>query len=304
MVELIVAKISVVVSVVREEIGVLARALDSVKDLAFEIVVVDMSGTSEVKEIVGKYKAELFSHEFSPYVEPVRNFGISKTKGDWILILDPDEEIPGPLARKLKKLSEKPTADFYRLPRKNIVFGKWLKYSRWWPDYIVRFFKKGTVSWGEAIHWVPVTNGIGKELEPKEDFAIVHHHYDSIEQYTERLNRYTSIQADLIGKKNYEFSWVDLIKKPSGEFLSRFFAGDGYKDGVHGLALALLQGFSELIVYLKVWQKKGFDESAIKLDEFSKAAGEAGRDLRYWQADAKVKSGGGILHKIKRKFKI
>lgn len=298
------AKISVVVNVVKEEIGTLSRALSSVKSLASEIVIVDMSGQSEVKKIAKEFGAQVFSHEFVPYVEPVRNFGISKATGDWILIMDPDEEIPGTLSKKLKSVVSDSKSNFYRIPRKNLVFGKWLKYSRWWPDYNVRFFKKGSVSWGDIIHWVPVTNGDGIDLPVEEDMAITHHHYDSIEQFIERMNRYTTVQSETLVKKGYKFNWFDLVKKPSAEFLSRFFAGEGYKDGVHGLALAGLQSLSELVVYLKVWQSEGFKEESIKLTDFEKVSKEVSGEVNYWKADSRVKSGHGVIYNIKRKFKI
>jgi len=77
----------------------------------------------------------------------------------------------------------------------------------------------------------------------KERLAILHHHYQSISQYLERINRYSEVQAQELIKKNYQIRWQDLINKPKNEFLSRFFAGEGYKDGMHGLVLALLQSF-------------------------------------------------------------
>ena len=130
-----------------------------------------------------------------------------------------------------------------------------MRHSRWWPDYNIRLFKKGFVSWNEVIHTVPMTQGIGSDFEEKEEFAIVHHNYDSIEQYLERMNQYSSQHAILKIKEGYRFLWKDVILKPSNEFLSRYFFGEGYKDGLHGLALSLLQAFSELTVYLKIWQK-------------------------------------------------
>ena len=127
-----------------------------------------------------------------------------------------------------------------------------MKYSRWWPDYNIRLFKKGSVSWNEVIHAVPMTQGIGGELEAKEELSIVHHHYDSVEQYVERMNRYTSRHAELRVKEGYKLVWKDLIVKPANEFFSRYFFGEGYKDGLHGIALSFLQAFSELVLYLKI----------------------------------------------------
>ena len=198
------------------------------------------------------------------------------------MILDADEELTDKLAKKLKSIVNNSIADFYRLPRKNLIFSQWIRHSRWWPDYNIRFFKKGSVSWSEIIHSVPETHGKGQDLLAQEGLAIVHHHYESVSQYLTRSDRYSSIQAKAKIKEGYEFSWRDLIRKPVGEFLSRLFVGEAYKDGVHGLALSLLQAYSELLVYLKVWELNKFKTSNLELSELEKEFLEAEGELDHW----------------------
>ena len=296
-------KISVVINTLNEEKN-LPRALASVKSFADEIVVVDMKSDDKTVEIAKKAGAKVYQHKRIGYVEPARNYAISKATGEWILILDADEQAPKTLVKELKKIVQKPKADYYRLPRKNIIFGKWIKHSRWWPDYNIRFFRKKFVSWSEIIHSVPITQGKGLDLQAREDIAIIHYHYDSIEQFVERMNRYTSEHAKLRIKDGYKFKWQDLIRKPTEEFLGRYFSGEGYKDGTHGLALASLQAFSELVLYLKIWQKKGFEEGKTQIKEAIKEMKDAETDIHYWQADALLKSSGGIIQRIKRRFKL
>lgn len=292
--------ISVVINTRNEEKNI-KRCLDSVK-WADEIVVVDMKSTDKTVALARKYGAKTFTHRYTRYVEPVRNFAISKATGDWILILDADEVIPLSLAKALKKLAKSPKGhSFFRLPRKNIIFGKWVKHSRWWPDLIIRFFKKGAVTWSDKIHSIPLTRGEGKDLEAKETNAIIHYHYESISQYLERLNRYTDIQLQELIDEKYQFQWQDLIKKPIGEFLSRFFAGEGHKDGVHGLVIALLQAFSEFVLYLKVWEKGGFREE--KLENFDLEIKQAIYELNYWRKQKKAQEM-GLLGKILLKIKL
>lgn len=275
------AKISVVINTRNEEKN-LERAIGSVRQLADEIVVCDMHSTDKTQEIAKKLGAKVFLHEPTGYVEPARNFALSKATGDWILVLDADEQIPTTLAEKLKKLTMKPEADFYRIPRLNFIFGNAVKHSRWWPDYNIRFFKKGAVKWSEIIHSVPETHGSGQDLHPSEELAIVHHHYDSLSQYLERMQRYTDIQARFLMKDGYKFTWDDLVRKPVAEFLSRFFAGEGYKDGVHGLVLAILQAFSEALVLIKVWEAERFRVIDVPTEKLGSEFLKAGKDTSYW----------------------
>lgn len=280
--------VSVVINTFNEEEN-LPRALLSIKTLADEIVVVDMKSDDNTVEIAEEAGAKVYSHKRMGYVEPARNYAIKKAKNDWIFILDADEEIPKSLVKKLKKIIKNPKADYYRLPRKNINFGKWMQHTKWWPDYNIRFFKNGSVSWNEVIHSVPMTTGKGADLPDKEEYAIIHHHYQSLEQYLNRMNRYTSIQADMLIDKNHKFIWKDLISKPTSEFLARYFAEEGYKDGLHGLALSLLQAFSEAMVYLKVWQEEKFLEQHISLDEAANEIEDASRDIKWWITESHIR---------------
>lgn len=296
-------KISAVVTAINGEDKSLASCLSSVRDFVSEIVIVDMSQGAEIKKVAKKFKAKVYNHDFVNYVEPVRNFGIQKAKNDWILILDPDEEVSKTLTKRLTNIIKENSADYVRIPRKNIVFGKILRHSKWWPDMNIRFFKKGFVSWDEIIHSVPMTQGRGMDLEAKDEVAITHHHYETIEQFVERLNRYTSVQASL-KSKDYKFSWKDLIAKPIGEFLSRFFASGGYRDGIHGLGLSFLQSFSEVVVYLKIWQIQGFKEESMPIDTVINEIGKARKEISYWENNTLVNEKGGIIPRIKRKLMI
>src|SRR3989344_6138183 len=246
------SKIYVVIHTLNEASD-LEQALESLK-WDDEIIVCDMYSDDNSVEIAKKYGAKVVFHKRVSHVELARNYAISKASNDWILILDPDEEIPESLASRIQDITVKmEQINFVEIPRKNLIFNKWMKASMWWPDYNIRFFKKGTVSWGEKIHSDPQTDGEGIKLDTKEDYAIVHHHYNSISQFLDRLNRYTSVQANELHADGIKFQWTDLITKPLSEFLSRFFANKGFEDGLHGLTLSLLQAFSFLIVYLKLW---------------------------------------------------
>lgn len=283
------ANISVVINTLNEEKN-LPRAIASVKGLAKEIIVCDMESQDATKEVAEGLGALVYDHKPTGYVEPARNFAVAKATGDWILILDADEEIGPKLRQKLQSLTAKAEADFYRIPRKNIIFDSWIKHTGWWPDLNIRFFKKGKVSWNEVIHSVPMTSGKGKDLPSEEDYAIIHHNYSSIEEYLERMNRYSDIQASYLIKEGHKFIWKDLVKKPLSEFLSRYFAGEGFKDGLHGLALSGLQAFSEFIVYLKIWQKEKFLPQATSEAEVEKEFNTVASQLNWWLSDVAIKS--------------
>lgn len=293
------SKISVVINTLNEEQN-LPRVLASVKGLADEIIVVDMESDDGTVKIAKEAGAKVYMHKKTGYVEPARNFAIGKATGDWILILDADEELSQDLKDKIREIAmpagrqvNSPTpADYYRIARKNVIFGKWMEHTGWWPDYNIRFFKKGKVTWNEIIHSVPTTLGEGKDLPAEEQLAIVHNNYPDLDAYLARMNRYTSIQAKLLQQegRRYHFVWRDLIIAPSKEFISRYFTGEGYRDGAHGLALSLLQAFSELTIYLKVWQSEKFQPQAITIDESLPMLKKIAREINWWIAEVNIRS--------------
>ncbi len=277
----------------------LPRVVKSVRDLADEVVVVDTESSDATPAVAKKLGCKVFTHPNTGIVEPVRNFSVSKAKGDWILLLDADEEVSPALAKVIRRTINSDPADYFRLPRKNLIFGKWISSSHWWPDYVYRLFKKGFVVWGDAIHSIPVTRGRGADFPADSDHALLHHHYSSVSQYVDRLNRYTDYQLQLLLKQSVRFDWSMLISKPGEEFLRQFFARQGYKDGVHGLGLAGLQAFSELVLYLKLWQASGFREEQISLSGFNRVSTGLFKQTRWWLYEKQ-----GFISKIWRKVKM
>lgn len=289
------AKVSVVINTHNEEKN-LERCLSSIKDFAQEIVLVDQGSIDKTVSIAEKYKAKIYQYQHTGIVEPARNFALSKASRDWILLIDADEEAQPELINELKRVVKEEQLDYLAIPRKNLIFGRWIKHSRWWPDYNIRFFRKDKVCWEDNIHSIPITQGKGGDLPAEEKYSLVHHHYSSINQYLERNNRYADFRVKELISKGRVFSVEDLIQQPVNEFLSRFFAGEGYKDGIHGLALALLQAYSELIVYLKLWEEGGFKEEKVEptLPIFQKST----NDLFFWQAKTS-----NFIQKIRLKLK-
>ena len=234
----------------------LPACLESLKDWIDEIVVVDMGSTDQTLEIAKKYKAKIFPHEHLPYVEPARNFALSLSKGNWILVLDPDERISKELAKKLQEIAKNDIYEAVNIPRKNIIFGKWIEHSNWWPDKHVRFFKKGKVTWSERIHLYPEVRGKILELPAEENLAIEHLNYETVNQFLERQNRYSEVSARNRYDSGERFSWKNFFWKPTRLFLQRFIRHVGFLDGFYGLALACLAAYTQLSEEVKLWEKE------------------------------------------------
>lgn len=272
--------ISAVVHTYNEEENI-ERCLASLQ-FVDEIIVVDMGSTDKTLSIAKECKAKIFHHPYTGFVEPARNFAIGKAQGDWIVILDADEEVPKALVKVIVGVVKGEKYDFIRIPRKNMIFGKWMKHSGWWPDYQIRLFRKGYVTWTDVIHGVPITRGRGLDLEIADAVCIIHYNYSSIEQYFLRMNRYSTISAKEMYMANTRFILSDLFEKPTQEFIRRYFVWEGYKDGLHGLILSLVQSFSELMVYCKLWELEGMKERTLALKDVYGMATKSWKQQEYW----------------------
>ncbi len=153
-----------------------------------------------------------------------------------------------------------------------MVFGSWVQHSRWWPDYQIRLFKKTAITFPTKIHRPPEVDGTVLELPASENNAILHHNYDSIDDYVIRMMRYAKIEAGEKIELKKEFHLKEATQNAISEFVSRYFAGEGYKDGMLGFTLSILQLFYSFLVYFYYWEKRKYsadiEEPAINMKRF------------------------------------
>lgn len=294
----------------------LEAALESVV-FADEIIVVDMESTDQTPELARSHGAKVVIFPDRGFADPARNFGLSQAKYDWVLVLDADEEISLSLRQEIQRIvagqgdttDQSEIADVYYLPRKNLIFNRWLQHTGWWPDYQIRLFKRGSVSWSDRVHELPKVTGTSRQLPALEELAIIHHNYASLEAYLERLDRYTTIKAREINSQPEQptLSSAVLFDVFGQEFIRRLFAQEGLKDGPQGVSLSLLQSMYELVVRLKVWQHTGFPQVQEDPTELIDHISAWERQLRYWVADWHYQQASGlgrIYWRIRRKARI
>lgn len=299
-------KISVVISAFNEE-KMIADCLKSAHLVADEIVLVDNTSQDNTVKIAQKLVDVIIERPNNPVMLNVnKNFGFGKASGTWIISLDADERITPTLAAEIKKVTKDPSINGYEIPRKNIIFGKWIEHSIWWPDYNLRLFRKGYGKFAEKhVHEkLDVKGGVAKLKNP-----MVHYNYQTVSQFIRKLDKtYTESEVDNYLMSGSTIEWFDAIKWPVNDFVKTFFFQQGYKDGLHGLVLSQLQAFYSLIFFAKVWERKeefkdltppNFLSQVIL--QFQKAAA----DIRYWIYEALMKEKPNLkmYYKIRRKLK-
>ena len=274
-------KLSVVLSVFNEE-KKLARTLGSLS-FADEIIIVDNGSTDNTVAISKQYNAKIYQKVNNLMLNLNKNFGFSKASGDWILNLDADEVVENNLKKEIDNVISKDEAEGFLIPRKNIIFNKWIKHSLWWPDYQLRLFKNGRGKFPcKHVHEMLSVDGRVLKLNN----PLTHYNYESISQFIYKLDKiYSDNEAVHFIQSGKSLHWLDLIRMPFADFIKTFFAQKGYLDGIHGLILSLLQAFYQIIVFAKIWEKKNFlvDEPNNLLKEFFGELGRMLKEFRYWK---------------------
>lgn len=303
-------KLSVVISAFNEE----KMIADCLKSAAWadEIIFVDNESTDQTAKIAEKYTKKIFSRPNNPLMLNLnKNYGFTKASGDWILSLDADEQVSEKLKAEIKQIIARNKKDLqnnidgYLIPRKNIIFGKWIKHGLWYPDYQLRLFRRGKGKFpGKHNHELLKVKGKTTKLKQH----ITHYNYTSVNEYLNKITYYYSDnevkEFTDSGKTIY---WYDAIRMPASDFLTNFFARKGYKDGLHGLVLSLLQAFYTLVVFTKIWEKQGFWE--YNNDQFIENTQSEmalkGKELAFWIAKAKTQQSGRVskfVGKLKHKL--
>lgn len=299
-------KISVVISAFNEERSI-ERCLKSLK-FADEIIVIDNSSTDKTGEIAKRYTDKIFTQKNNPLsIDIQKNFGFGKATNEWILSIDADEEVSKELSEEIKKvLNVKPSGmsnvNGFWIPRKNYIFGKWIENAGWYPDFQLRLFRKGKGKYTQKhVHEPLSVEGKTEKLSEH----IIHHNYESVLGFLSKTLIYAQNEADNLLEKKYEFSYFDAIKFPLSEFLNRYFARKGYKDGFHGLMLSLLMAFYHFVIFAFVWEKKGFSQYNNQefLRESENEFRKAGKEILYWFTKEKLENIKNPISKTFHKFR-
>lgn len=246
-------KLSVVILTKNEEENI-ARAIQSVKPISQDIVIIDSGSTDRTLQIAEKAGARIFHNPLVSFASQ-RNISNAKAQHDWVLSMDADEEIPPDLQKEILLILQGPEFDAYLIPRRNIIFGREIKHTRWSPDRHVWLYDKTKGSWTGPVHEEFKTRGIVGILK----HGKIHHSHKTVQEFLEMMNRYTEIEAAELVRVGRSFSMFSLIYYPVRSFIGRFFYKKGFLDGYHGFVLSMLRAFYHFTTWAKVWERTHHD---------------------------------------------
>lgn len=235
------------VIITRNEQENIVAAIESLR-FAGQIVVADTASDDRTVELAREAGAEVYSIPFQGY-GLTKNRALEFCRGDWIFSMDADERVSPELAESIvKSVGFEKGPECYQANRLTYFLGKPVRHSGWFPDYVVRLFKKGHTFSEKPVHESIEANGIPGRL----DGLLYHYSYKDLDQYLEKLNRYTTLNAGEMYKMGKRSGLLNILLHAPATFFKMYIFRAGFLDGINGLLLALLSSYQVFIKYAKL----------------------------------------------------
>jgi glycosyltransferase involved in cell wall biosynthesis len=240
----------------RDEARTIGRALAAAAEVADEIVVVDSGSADGTVEIARRYTPHVHHQPWLGYAAQ-KNLAIERTTGEWVLSLDADEIVEPDLAREVRAIVDRPGGPVgYRIPRRLIFLGRAIRHGGWWPDLVLRLFRRGAGRFEPRLvhEALRVEGPVGRTRG-----ALRHESHPSLEAYLDAMNRYSSLAAaEMTGRGGPSAAWLSgpaLLGRPLATFLYRYVLLAGFLDGRPGLILNLMHAGYVLAKYAKAYER-------------------------------------------------
>ena len=238
----------------------LGRTLESIKNIADEIIIVDSNSTDNTVEIAKEYGAKLYVENWKGYGLQ-KNSVIEKCTKDWILLIDADEVISSDLSKKILEVIKEGKEELYDINFTSVCFGKKIKHGGWSGSYRIRLFKNGIGKYNDnVVHESFETKGIKGKLAEE----IFHYSYEDLSDYLSKFNRYTSEGAKEYHKRGKKANFFGIVINPIFKFIRMYFFRLGFLDGVEGLLLAILSSNYTMVKYYKLLELNRRDKNGNK----------------------------------------
>jgi glycosyltransferase involved in cell wall biosynthesis len=240
-----------VVVITLDEEERLRACLESVA-WADEIVVVDAESTDKTVQVAREFTDRVVVRPW-PGFAAQKNFALGQARAEWILSLDADEEVSRELKDDVARVLADPRPhDGYRVPRRNIMWDRWIRHGGLYPDWQLRLFRRGRGRFPDrSVHESVVVDGsVGRLRGP-----LLHRSYHDVADFLARADRYSSLAAQEWVESGRRVGLLELVARPLGRFLSMYLVRGGFLDGRRGLLLAVLYAYYVFIRSAKVWER-------------------------------------------------
>ncbi len=236
--------------IARDAAHILDRCLDSLAWADTLLVVVDDRTTDATAEVAARHGARVEVRPFLDFARQ-RNAALRLAGADWVLFVDADEVVTRELAEEVRRVTAGASpASGYWIPRRNILFGRWVRYTGWSPDHQLRLLRCRDATYLEdrTVHELVDLRGEAGYLQN----PIIHYNYATLGEFHRRQRFYASMEAADMHRRGVRTKPQNYLLQPWRQFWRRYVRWQGYRDGGLGLLLSLLMAYYELVTYVEL----------------------------------------------------
>ena len=218
---------------------------------ADEAIVVDACSEDRTVSLARRHTDKVFIRPW-PGFGPQKNYGIDQAAADWILILDADERVPEALRDEIIATIRHPAVQVgFEIPRRNVFYGRPIRGGGLYPDYQLRLFKKLAGRYDDVLlhEHLRLDGEVGRLTSALEHFSM-----PTIGDHVRKTMLYSTLGAREKLKTRATVSPLDLAGNHLATIVRTFLLRRGYRDGIHGVVIALFAGMHTFLKYAKAWE--------------------------------------------------
>jgi glycosyltransferase involved in cell wall biosynthesis len=227
----------------------LRRCLESVR-WADEIIVVDSGSTDSTPDICRELGAQVHVTADWPGYGPQKNRALDRATGDWVISVDSDEWITPELRGEIQRTLANPTSSpGYAIPRRSSFCGRYMRHSGWWPDYVVRLFRReaGRFTDDHTHERLVVSGRVGRLRE-----SIMHEAITDLDQMLAKMNAYSASSAHMKLQQGKGATLFTAVLHGAWTFFRTYVLRRGFLDGREGFILAIANAEGSYYRYVKL----------------------------------------------------
>lgn len=241
------ARLSVIV-ITRDAARHIEACLRSVS-FADELIVLDSGSTDDTVALARACGARVETTADWPGFGPQKNRVLALATGDWVLSIDADEQVTPGLAREIAAVLAAPVHEAYEMPRLSNFCGRYMRHGGWWPDRVLRLFRRGAARFSDALvhEKLLVPGGVGRLRG-----HLLHDTHADLDAAIAKINRYSTDSARALHARGRRASLAGAIGHGLWTFIRMYFLRLGLLDGRHGFVLASVTAMGSYARYVKL----------------------------------------------------
>ena len=218
----------------------IGECLDTLAWADERLVILDSRSRDRTAVIAQERGARVVSHRFEGFGSQ-REFGLAVADAEWLFYVDTDERATPALANEIRRVIQEDDFSGWWVPRRNLIWGREIRYGGWYPDYQLRLLKVGHAHYDPTRQVHEIVQLGGKEEHLHE--PLVHRNYRTLREFILKQRGYVAYEADILLRRGVRPKPWTYVAQPWREFWRRYVTLRGYRDGWHGLALCALVAY-------------------------------------------------------------